>query len=63
MKLYKVTKKDIVISYTYVTAEDWETAEDIAENLDSDEFEYCHGDTQIDVDEDYGHVVSWEGDE
>lgn len=63
MKLYKVTKKDVVISYTYITAEDWETAEGMAENLDSAEFDVREGRTEIEVDEDFGHVVSWGGDE
>lgn len=52
MKEFKVTRREVIISYTYIKAENWEEAEDKAHlDLIDDDFEYCHGVTEYDAEE------------
>ena len=51
MKEFRVTRRDVTISYTYIKAENWEEAEDKAYQGDIDDFEYCHGVTEYDAEE------------
>jgi len=51
MKEFKVTRKDITISYTYIMAENWEEAEEKAYAGNIDDFEYCHGTTDFETEE------------
>ena len=52
MKEFRVTRKDITISYTYIKADNWVDAEEKAHlELTDDDFEYCHGETEYDTEE------------
>jgi hypothetical protein len=52
MKQFKVTKTETIISYIYVTAEDWETAEEIAsDSPDLFEREFGSGSMRLEAEE------------
>ena len=41
MKEYRVVRKQTIISYAYIEADNWEDAEAIAE-YETEDFEFCH---------------------